>query len=300
MLNINRVLKEDRLLRAFTGLNRKAFDELSTAFEIVLNNDALAKSQKPRKRAVGGGRKARLQRVEDQLFFILFYFKCYPTFDVAGVLFDLHRSRAHRWMLRLEPLLESVLGQKMVLPERQLESLEDFMTRFPSAREVMIDGTERPIERPKDQDKHKSHYSGKKKRHTRKHLVMTDQNKRVLVLSKAREGKVDDKRQLNEEKLADFVPDDIPIHVDLGFQGLQNEFVNIKIPDKKPRGKELSEEHKQSNREKSSVRVKCEHTISGIKRYNAATALYRNRIDNLDDHFMLSAAGLWNFYLIAA
>jgi hypothetical protein len=46
--------------------------------------------------------------------------------------------------------------------------------------------------------------------------------------------------------------DDIPIHVDLSFQGLQNEFVNIKIPDKKPRGKELTEEHKQSNREKSS------------------------------------------------
>ncbi|MEH2365792.1 hypothetical protein [Nostoc sp.] len=51
---------------------------------------------------------------------------------------------------------------------------------------------------------------------------MTDQNKRVLVLSLARVGKVHDKRQLNEEKLADFVPDNIPIHVDLGFQGLQS------------------------------------------------------------------------------
>ncbi|WP_251960459.1 transposase family protein [Nostoc commune] len=26
----------------------------------------------------------------------MFYFKCYPTFDVAGLLFDLHHSRAHR------------------------------------------------------------------------------------------------------------------------------------------------------------------------------------------------------------
>ena len=115
MLDINRVLKEDRLLRAFTGLNRKAFDELSMAVEILLNCEVSAKSQTPRKRSVGGGRKARLQRVEQKLFFILFYFKCYPTFDVAGVLFDLHRSRAHRWMLRLQPLLESVLGEKMVL-----------------------------------------------------------------------------------------------------------------------------------------------------------------------------------------
>jgi DDE superfamily endonuclease/Helix-turn-helix of DDE superfamily endonuclease len=300
MLDINRVLKEDRLLRAFTGLNRKAFDQLSQGFSIVLKLEALASNLKHRKRAVGGGRKARLQRVEDKLFFILFYFKCYPTFDVAGVLFDLHRSRVHRWMLRLQPLLEKVLDKKMALPERKLESMEEFMVRFPYAKEVMIDGTEHPIQRPTDQEKQKNHYSGKKKCHTRKHLVMSDQDKRVLVLTKAREGKVHDKRQLNEEKLVDFVPDELPIHVDLGFQGLQKEFVNIKIPDKKPRGKELSEQQKQSNREKSSTRVKCEHTISGIKRYKAAATVYRNHICDLDDRFMLIAAGLWNFYLMAA
>ena len=276
MLDINRVLKEDRLLRAFTGLNRKAFDQLSQGFSIVLKQEAIACSLKHRKRAVGGGRKARLQRVEDKLFFILFYFKCYPTFDVAGLLFDLHRSRAQRWMLRLQPLLEKVLEKKMALPERKLESIEEFMVRFPYAKEVMIDGTERPIQRPTDQKKQKNHYSGKKKCHTRKHLVMSDQDKRVLVLTKAREGKVHDKRQLNEAKLVDFVPD------------------------KKPRGKELSEEQKQSNREKSSTRVKCEHTISGIKRYKAAATVYRNHIRDLDDCFMLTAAGLWNFYLMAA
>ncbi|MCC5660838.1 hypothetical protein LC608_28465 [Nostoc sp. XA010] len=73
MLDVNRVLKEDRLLRAFTGLNRQAFDELSQDFEIVVKQDAMpaagyayAKSQKQRKRSVGGGRKARLQRVEDK------------------------------------------------------------------------------------------------------------------------------------------------------------------------------------------------------------------------------------------
>ena len=85
-------------------------------------------------------------------------------------------------------------------------------------------------------------------------------------------------RQLDEEKLVDFVPDEVKIHVYLGFQGLQKEFVNIKIPTKKPKGKELTEEQKYLNREKSSARVKCEHTISGVKRYNAARGLYRNHI----------------------
>jgi hypothetical protein len=44
--------------------------------------------------------------------------------------------------------------------------------------------------------------------------MMTDDNKRVLVISKAREGKVHDKRQLDEEKLVEFVPDEVTIHVD--------------------------------------------------------------------------------------
>ncbi len=47
----------------------------------------------------------------------------------------------------------------------------------------MIDGTERPIQRPQDQQKQKDDYSGKKKRHTCKHLILTDRERRVLVLS---------------------------------------------------------------------------------------------------------------------
>ncbi|NET17191.1 MAG: hypothetical protein F6K08_32465, partial [Okeania sp. SIO1H6] len=38
--------------------------------------------------------------------------------------------------------------------------------------------------------KQKNHYSGKKKCHTSQHLIMTDLDQRVLVLSKATEGKV--------------------------------------------------------------------------------------------------------------
>ena len=59
---------------------------------------------------------------------------------------------------------------------------------------------------------------------------------------------------MDEEKLADFVKCEVTIHIDLGFQGLQKEFINIKILKKKPKGKELTEQEKQLNREKSSVR----------------------------------------------
>ena len=297
MLDIQRVLKQDRLVRALTGLNRKAFDQLLVAFSPVYEQ---SRQTQPRQRAVGGGRKARLLGTQEKLFFILFYFKCYPTFDLAGIIFDLHRSQAHDWMHRLQPILEETLGQKMVLPERKLDSIEAFLERFPGVERVMIDGTERPIQRPQDSEAQKANYSGKKKRHTRKHLAAVDETKRILVLSKAREGKLHDKRFHDEDDIAGAVPDEISIEVDLGFLGLHKEYDNIHLPHRKPKAGELSSQQKEENRALSLSRVVCENAFAGVKRYNAVTAIYRNRKAGFDDHLMLTAAGLWNFYLIAA
>jgi hypothetical protein len=299
MIDIHRALNNDRLLRALIGLKRKAFDAMLPAFAAAWQADLLAGV---RKRAPGGGqaRKARLSNTQEKLFYILFYFKCYPTFDVAGWLFDFDRSQAHRWMHRLQPILEAALGEKLALPERKLESIEQFLERYPQVKEVMIDGTERPIARPKDRERQSSHYSGKKRRHTSKHLVAVDQGKRVLVLSKAREGKVHDKRLLDEEAIVDGIPDEISIAVDLGFLGLQKEYDNIELPHKKPRGGSLSEEQKQENRERSSRRVRCENALAGVKRYGIVSDIYRNRVSEFDDRSMLIATGLWNFYLMAA
>jgi hypothetical protein len=210
--------------------------------------ETLQRDSKPRQRARGGGRKARLESMESKLFFILFYFKCYPTFDVLGFLFDLERGRANRWMHRLQRILETALGKKMVLPERKLESIEQFLERFPEVKEVIFDGTERPVQRPKDAEKQKEHYSGKKKRHTRKHITGSTRKKRVIILTKARAGKIHDKRQLDEADLVGNIPDQVKIEGDLGFQGLQKEFVNIHLPHKKPRGKELTAQQKQENK----------------------------------------------------
>jgi hypothetical protein len=55
------------------------------------------------------------------------------------------------------------------------------------------------VQRPKDSQRQKEHYSGKKKRHTRKHITGSTRKKRVIILTKARPGTVPDKRQLDEE-----------------------------------------------------------------------------------------------------
>ncbi|MGD1861247.1 MAG: hypothetical protein ACFB0E_14900 [Leptolyngbyaceae cyanobacterium] len=71
MLNLQWVLKNDRFLRALTGLNRKAFEELKPAFAQVLAAAVVPhRSPQPRQRATGAGRKPRLATVEAKLFFI--------------------------------------------------------------------------------------------------------------------------------------------------------------------------------------------------------------------------------------
>ena len=90
MLNLHRLLRDDRLLHALTGLNRKALGKLTPVFAEALAEAPIPRRYpSPRQRAQGAGRKPRLNTVTGKLIYILFYFKCYPTFDLAGMLFDL-------------------------------------------------------------------------------------------------------------------------------------------------------------------------------------------------------------------
>jgi hypothetical protein len=85
MINLHRALNNGRLLRALTGLSRKALDELLPVF-----HDARQAQVQVRKRTPARGQadKSRLSSMSKKLFYILFYFKCYLTFDVVGFLFD--------------------------------------------------------------------------------------------------------------------------------------------------------------------------------------------------------------------
>ncbi|UJL33131.1 hypothetical protein C6N34_013570 [Cylindrospermopsis raciborskii Cr2010] len=44
-------------------------------------------------------------------------------------------------------------------------------------KEVIVDGTERPVQRPQNRERQKEYYSGKKKRHTCKQITVSTRNK---------------------------------------------------------------------------------------------------------------------------
>ena len=68
-------------------------------------------------------------------------------------------------------------------------------------QEVILDGTERPIQRPKNNKNQKKAYSGKKKRHTRKNIYLVNKEKKILYLSPTKAGKIHDFKQFNYETI---------------------------------------------------------------------------------------------------
>jgi hypothetical protein len=39
------------------------------------------------------------------------------------------------------------------MPEKKINSMEEFLEKFPEAKDLFVDGVERPIQRPKDKRK---------------------------------------------------------------------------------------------------------------------------------------------------
>lgn len=296
MLNIQRALSNSQIMRSLTGLTPQQFSELSKNFAEQLKRDKkAARRKRTPQRAEGGGRLHSLQTSDEKLFFILMYLRVYPTMEVCGFLFGVVRSVICEWVKELLPVLEKTLKRQCDLPERKIRSLEEFIEKFPAVTRVIIDSTERPRTRPKDKTTQKSHYSGKKKRHTVKNTVIVDPvSKRTLILGPTVAGPINDKK--DAEKFVEKIPDHIPIDVDLGYKGLENEFVEIHLPEKKPRNAELTDEQKESNREFSRQRVIVEHCIGRMKRYRCLSDVYRNRREKSDDTMMLVCCGLSNYY----
>lgn len=293
---IQSALRTDRMCKALTGLTVSEFNSLVTDFEWNYQ-EYQYKRRKNRQRKPGGGRDSKIESAKEKLFYILWYMKTYPTFDVASYSVGFARSSACTWMHDLLPILEMTMKRKFVLPERKISDPEEYFRLFPEAKEVFVDAVERLKQRPKKRRAQQKTYSGKKKAHTRKSVVMTDKKRKILVITKQKSGRRHDKRLADKNSIFENIPKEIPIFVDTAFIGEQKVHPNLYIPKKKPRGRELTPDEKEMNKLISSYRVIVEHAIGGIKRLRCMSEKLRNRKPFIDDKFLLLSAGLWNYHL---
>ncbi|MBI5412705.1 transposase [Candidatus Peregrinibacteria bacterium] len=294
MIGIRKAFKNARLMKALTGLTAGEFSALPPAFM-----EAFGASRKRRGVRVGYGRHHTLIAWENKLFYILFYVKCYPTFDLASFVFGgVDRARTHEWAHEFLPVLEKALKRKIVLPERKMRIPEEFFGRFLGIKEIWIDGTERPVKRPKDGDGQKKRYSGKKKRHTVKNMIVSDRKKRILMVSRTRDGRQHDYSLFKKFRLPRSVPEQVKCWLDSGFQGVQKDFpeLGVRMPKRAAGGHPLTEREKGRNKKISERRVLVENAIAGVKRFRSLTDVCRNRIGSFEDRLIPVGAGLWNLH----
>lgn len=156
-------LDNDRMIKAAIGMSRAKFDQLAIDFTTAFQEHQADRLQKKEiKRLPAGGSKGVFANDEKRLFFLLFYLKTYPTFDVLGFHFDLSAGHAHDYVKEFMPILKRALEARNAYPKRAFETVEQFNQAIEKYSETYLDGTEIPCVRPQDKEEQTERYSGKK------------------------------------------------------------------------------------------------------------------------------------------
>jgi len=292
LLNYKTLSSKPSIFRSLTGLEVSEFNSVHSNVEAKYDEyETKRLSRKNRKRKVGAGHPYKLP-LQERLLMFLVYYRLYITSTLTGVLFDLDQSNVLKDIRKLEPLIKEVLPTPKKLHDKakRLQTLQEIETMFPEFK-AFLDATEQEIPRPKNKHKRKTHYSGKKKKHTVKTQLTV--NEKDLIIHKTAHVK----GSMHDYTLYKYshphLPDNIRIGLDLGYKGIKIDYPNLncvlpfkrKSPGRGKRGvkaEELSPEQKAFNKQLAKERVVSEHVNSRVKKFQIWGGEFRNRLKHYD------------------
>ena len=238
MLEYAQIRSNRRRCMALTGLTPKEFQLVLPAFARAYARRYPATKTvcgDERQRGAGGGRKSSLDRAEQKLLFALVYLKAYPLQVLLGEVFELSQPQANHWIHRLLPVLQQALKALGVRPDRDPRQFSRNVRRRGEPLDLIIDGTERRRQRPKNKVMRDDYYSVHKKAHTDKNLVISPvKTRRISFLSQTYRGRVHDKKMADTEHIV--YPRQARVRDDTGFQGYHPRVAEVLQP-KKSRGR---------------------------------------------------------------
>jgi hypothetical protein len=239
MLSYNKLKDRGRDFLAATSLTLDEFQQLLPALQSAYEQrypSELTRAGKPRQRRAGGGAKGVLHSFEDKLLFILIYQKTHPLQTMHALQFGLSQPQANYWIHQLLPVLQEALAALGFAPERDASRLATHPLLCEGAPAGAIDGTERRRQRPTDAQRQQEHYSGKKKTHTDKNILLVNEiTRKVVYLGPTVAGKTHDKKAADEADMP--YPINATLDKDTGFQGYEPERGLTTQPKKSPKAK---------------------------------------------------------------
>ena len=292
MLNYDVLSKKPLIFKSFTGLEVPEFDALHS--KIKESHTAYEQKRlhrEDRKRKIGAGHPFKLP-LHDRLIMLLIYYRLYVTSTLLSFLFDLGQTNVLKNIRMLEPHVKEVLPlpKKLHQKVRRLRTLDEVEALFPGFK-AFLDATEQEIPRPKAKGKRRTHYSGKRKRHTVKTQITVNADGLIVHRTPHARGSRHDYALFKWRHPR--LPDTVRLGVDLGYDGIQSDYpgFNALVPFKRRslgrgkrgvKAKELTGEQKAFNQRLSKERVVVEHTVSRLKKFRVMAHRFRNRLRHYD------------------
>lgn len=298
MITYQKLEKKPSVFKSLTGITLTEFDELSQKFVSKWEQAEQKRLTRPqRRRAIGAGRPYSLA-VSELLLLTLVWLRLYLSLEALSFLFGIDKATAsrntRRVLLVLRQLGDETLGWPEPPKRGQGQKLEKVLHDYPDLLAI-IDATEQPIERSSDNATQKAHYSGKKKRHTRKTQIIVNENGEIRAVSGSIPGSVHDLELFRQSGAAKRIPEEVTAGGDSGYQGLHNELPkhSVFVPHKATRAHPLTPDQKLVNRELSSIRIRVENTLAELKHFKILADRFRHALELYDDIF-LSVVALVN------
>jgi DDE superfamily endonuclease len=242
---------------SLTGLSPAAFDVLAAEFAPAYQRHRAAatttrRDRQLRQRAPGAG-GGYVHDLRTRLLMALVWLKVYPTYEVLGLLFSLHKRNAQlnvRDLLEVLETLDDFPFDRPPADRPKLASLAAVMGAYPAVR-LVIDSKEQRLYRPGGgHARQKPFYSGKKKAHTLKTQLAVSPGGLIESVSPGVPGTVNDVRLLRESGLLDRLGEREAAMTDKGYEGASKgrDGPEVVQPQKDRTVRPLTEAQKAENR----------------------------------------------------
>lgn len=142
---------------AATGLTPAEFDALLITFKYHWEEyySHFTLEGKVRQRISYNRKTSVLPLIQDKMFFRY----TNPLQELHAIQFEMTQPQANKWIHLLSEILQRTLKTLGELPDRNSKRLIHILK---GCEDVLLDGTEIPIQRPVDEDRQSACYSGKK------------------------------------------------------------------------------------------------------------------------------------------
>jgi hypothetical protein len=282
-------------VKALTGLSCREFEALYERF-VPAWEEAERKrlSRSDRQRAIGGGRSYKLD-LATYLLMTMMWVRLYLTTEVLGVLFGVDKSTVSRNGRRILAVLRQVSEGEIDWPDPPArgegKDLAEALAAYPDLFAI-LDGTEQPVQRPKDPQRQRAFYSGKKKRHTIKNGIIVNEKGLIRAVTLSTPGSMHDLRHFRTSGVLDRIPREVGVLGDAGFDGLHHDLPehSVATSHKARRNHPLTEDQRLINRELSCVRIVVENVLAQMKHFRSLAERFRHSLEIHDDLFIIVAA----------